>query len=156
MHRNTLALSLLGISALSACTDTKLNTVPTPTTTTLVYSPSQGDIPLPNDILFSGTVDATLNFPPALDEFGDPDPGKQSLFDSLNSLDGWSTTAPMAFHFDYEIDAGTVLAGEHGTRVRSRNRRQPVDDSNDWNTRHKCGERALFARGLCIGTDLRV
>ena len=112
MHRNTLALSLLGISALSACTDTKLNTVPTPTTTTLVYSPSQGDIPLPNDILFSGTVDATLNFPPALDEFGDPDPGKQSLFDSLNSLDGWSTTAPMAFHFDYEIDAGTVLAGD--------------------------------------------
>jgi pimeloyl-ACP methyl ester carboxylesterase len=109
MQRTKLALSLLGFAALSACTDNDINVVHEPTK--LVYAPSLGDIPVPNDLLFSGTVDATLNFPPALDAFGDPDTAAQGLFDALNSLDGWSTTAPITFHFDGDIDLATVVAG---------------------------------------------
>jgi len=105
MQRSTLLLGLVGLGALMGCQDNDLSAPPLPTTTTLVYSPSLGDIPVPNDVLFKDTIDATLNFPTA------SDPAQQPLFDALNSLDGWSTTAPLSFHFDAPIDAGTVVAG---------------------------------------------
>ncbi|MFT5079542.1 MAG: pimeloyl-ACP methyl ester carboxylesterase [Planctomycetota bacterium] len=106
MQRITLVMSLFGFAALSACTDNELNTVEESTAVTLVYSPATGDVPLPNDVLFKDTVDATLNFPAA------SDPAQQPLFDALNSLDGWSTTAPMSFHFEDTIDGATAIAGD--------------------------------------------
>ena len=110
MQRSTLLLGLMSLGALVGCQDNDLNVPAIPTTTTLVYSPALGDIPVPNDVLFKDTIDATLNFPPA------SSPSQQPLFDALNSLDGWSTTAPISFHFDESIDALTVVA-EDSVRV---------------------------------------
>jgi len=95
---------LVGLAALTGCRDNELTAPPHPNTE-LVYAPSLGAIPLPNDLLFSGTIDATLNFPPA------SDPAQQPLFDALNSLDGWGTSAPISFAFDGPVDPATVVAG---------------------------------------------
>lgn len=57
------------------------------------YAPSAGALPVPNDILFLGTADLTLNIPvadPA--NFGDPTV-------AINSLDGWSAIAPFPIDF---------------------------------------------------------
>ncbi|MDF1800584.1 MAG: Ig-like domain-containing protein [Planctomycetota bacterium] len=98
-------VGLLGLAALTGCRDNDLAATPHSTAVTLTYSPSLGAIPLPNDLLFSGTVDATLNFP-------DPtDAAQQPLFDALNSLDGFSTTAPLSFAFESAVDNATVVAG---------------------------------------------
>jgi len=70
--------------------------------TTLVFSPANGVLPLPNDALFLGTEDLTLNFPPATD------PAQQPLFDALNALDRWSTTSPMSFSCDAPIEGNLM------------------------------------------------
>ncbi|MFT5450660.1 MAG: pimeloyl-ACP methyl ester carboxylesterase [Enterobacterales bacterium] len=57
------------------------------------YAPSEGKLPIPNDILFGGTADLTLNIPVAdAGDFSDPTV-------ALNSLDGWSAVAPFAISF---------------------------------------------------------
>lgn len=89
----------------AGCSD-GLNVPPEPYAVRQVYSPATGEIPLPNDLLFSGTLDATLNFPAS------SDPAQQPLFDALNSLDGWSTSAPLSFRFDGAVDPATVVAGD--------------------------------------------
>ena len=106
MQRTKLALSLIGLSALSSCTDNELNIVEESTAVPLIYSPASGAVPLPNDVLFKDTIDATLNFPTA------SEPAQQPLFDALNSLDGWSTTAPISFQFEGVIDGLTAIAGD--------------------------------------------
>ena len=104
--RKALGLAgLVGLAALTGCRDNDLTAVPHSTAVTLTYSPSLGTIPLPNDLLFKDTVDATLNFPDA------SDPAQQPLFDALNSLDGFSTTAPLSFAFEDAVDNATVVAG---------------------------------------------
>ncbi|MBT8448211.1 MAG: hypothetical protein KJO69_00885, partial [Gammaproteobacteria bacterium] len=66
------------------------------------YAPSAGSIPVPNDILFLGTTDLTLNIPVADPEnFGDPQV-------AINSLDGWSALAPFAINF-HANDASLTL-----------------------------------------------
>ena len=74
--------------------------------TVVVYSPSTGNIPVPNDILFAGSIDGTLNIPTtegAVD-LGNP-------VEALNALDGWSTVAPFPLTFSRPIDLGTVVLG---------------------------------------------
>jgi hypothetical protein len=55
---------------------------------TAVFDPGNGNIPLPNSLLLSGTTDLTLN-PPVADpnDFTDP-------LAALSTLDGFSTVAP--------------------------------------------------------------
>lgn len=60
---------------------------------TAIYSPSTGNIPLPNDLLFSGTTDLTLNIP-VTDETDYSDPKV-----ALSGLDGWSATTPFSINF---------------------------------------------------------
>lgn len=73
-----------------------------------LFDPSNGIIPFPNNLLFSGTTDGTLNIPVADDtDFSDPQV-------ALNALDGFSTVAPMSSEFSTSIDASTV----NGTSVR--------------------------------------
>ncbi len=64
--------------------------------TKLIYSPADGDISVPNDLLFSGSQDGTLNLP-VLDasDFTDP-----TL--AISALDGWSTQQP--FLIEFELD----------------------------------------------------
>lgn len=74
--------------------------------TVVVYSPSTSSIPTPNDILFAGSLDGTLNIPTAP---GDVDLGNP--IEALNALDGWSTVAPFPLRFSRPIDFGTVVLG---------------------------------------------
>ena len=74
--------------------------------TVVVYSPSTGNIPTPNDLLFAGSIDGTLNIPtaPGPVDLGNP-------IEALNALDGWSTAAPFPLRFSRPIDFGTVVLG---------------------------------------------
>jgi hypothetical protein len=73
--------------------------------TVAVFAPSMGDIPVPNDLLYAGTQDATLNVPVA-----DPLNASDPLV-ALNALDGWSTSAPFVIRFSRDIALGSVVAG---------------------------------------------
>ncbi len=57
-----------------------------------IYAPGDGELPIPNDILFSGTQDLTLNIPNA-------DPSPSNPITAINALDGWSTHAPFTISF---------------------------------------------------------
>jgi pimeloyl-ACP methyl ester carboxylesterase len=69
------------------------------------FDPVTGVIPFPNNLLFNGSTDGTLNIPVA-----DPD----NLADprvAMNGLDGFSTVAPLTAQFSSTINASTVKAG---------------------------------------------
>ena len=69
------------------------------------FDPATGVIPFPNNLLFSGSTDDTVNIPVV-----DPD----NLADpqvALNGLDGFSTVAPMTAQFSGAINTNTVRAG---------------------------------------------
>lgn len=104
MKRLELLAALAATLALAGCDDdnpeSKLRTP-----TVAVFAPSEGDIPVPNDLLFSGTEDVTLNIP-----VSDPNDPSDPLV-ALNALDGWSTTAPFVIRFSDDIDLATVVAG---------------------------------------------
>ncbi|MCB9915350.1 MAG: hypothetical protein H6828_09395 [Planctomycetes bacterium] len=103
MKRASTALLTAVPLGLAACSET----VDVPATPTFVaFSTSEGTLPVPNDLLFSGTLDATLNFPDA------EDPLQQPLLDALNSLDGWSTVAPISFSTNQPFDPATLVAGQ--------------------------------------------
>ncbi|MEM7705255.1 MAG: lipase [Pseudomonadota bacterium] len=83
------------------------NGQPTTGVLTAVFAPSDGVVPLPNNLLFLGTGDLTLNLPIA-----DPtDPAAGPLL-AINALDGWGTTTPWQASFSSSIDASTVLPGQ--------------------------------------------
>lgn len=105
MHTVTRSASLLLLGLLAACTESSdLET--TVLGTTAIYSPSTGDIPLPNDLLFLGSLDGTLNPPlPA-------NPGQAAVAAALSSLDGWSPVARWTLAFSAAIDTGTVQPGQ--------------------------------------------
>ncbi|MCC5855497.1 MAG: alpha/beta hydrolase [Idiomarina sp.] len=87
--------------------------------TRVVFDPGAGKVPIPSDILLSGTTDGTLNLPVAdPSNFADPTA-------AIAALDGWSTAMPFEFEFDLAFDQegnqiginpGTVT-GSGGIRV---------------------------------------
>lgn len=91
---------------LSACnTDGGAGTISTVAPMEAKFDPSASVIPFPNNILFAGTLDGTLNIPvvnPA--DYSDPKV-------AMNTLDGFSTIAPITTTFSLPIDAATVPAG---------------------------------------------
>lgn len=69
------------------------------------FDPSTGAVPTPNNLVYAGSTDATLNIPVAdPTNFGDP-------LVAINALDGWSTNAPITMTFSAAVDASTVTAG---------------------------------------------
>ncbi|MBK7540484.1 MAG: Ig-like domain-containing protein [Candidatus Competibacteraceae bacterium] len=64
-----------------------------------------GRLPFPNDLLFTGSTDGTLNIPVA-DPNNPADPRV-----ALNELDGFSTVAPVTARFSGAVDADTLKAG---------------------------------------------
>jgi len=78
------------------------------------YDPANAVLPVPNDLLFSGTTDGTLNMPGETVEAGTAinyyDPST-----ALGALDGWSPVAPMAINVKMaagvSIDATSVTQG---------------------------------------------
>lgn len=66
--------------------------------TRAVFDPSNGAVPVPSNILLSGSVDGTLNIPVAdPTDFANPQV-------ALNGLDGWGTHSTMTFSFSLPFD----------------------------------------------------
>lgn len=79
----------------------------TPTTqvNTANFSPADGVLPFPTNLLLSGSADLTLNVP--VDDptdFSDPAV-------ALSNLDGFSTISPWTFSFSQQIDPASVIPG---------------------------------------------
>lgn len=69
------------------------------------FNPATGQLPFPTNLLFSGSIDGTLNIPvPDPDNVSDPRV-------ALNALDGFSTIAPLTAQFSSTLNADTVQAG---------------------------------------------
>lgn len=68
------------------------------------FNPGDGIIPFPSNLLFSGSVDGTLNIPVVDDaDFSDPKV-------ALNGLDGFSTIAPISTTFNAAIESASLTA----------------------------------------------
>lgn len=111
MKRFTLGMLALGSLVLAGCSsDNTEQPTESEVRAWAVFNVATGDIPLPNDLLFSGTQDLTLNIPVAdPNDYSDPQ-------NAISALDGWSTVAPFAFSFDHVddtvvLDASSVSAG---------------------------------------------
>ena len=71
----------------------------------VAYDVANGDIPYPNDILFAGSTDGTLNIPiPAGASASDPR-------HALNAFDGFSTSAPISVSTNKVADSATLASG---------------------------------------------
>ncbi|MDN5923838.1 MAG: hypothetical protein L0H70_02425 [Xanthomonadales bacterium] len=110
--RHLLAL-ILSCSLLAACgggdsssSDSGTVTPPPPPPAMVAnFDPANSVIPFPNNLLFSGTTDLTLNIPAAdASNFGDPTV-------AMNALDGFSTVAPWSTTFSAKPKAETLVAG---------------------------------------------
>ncbi|MCL1051449.1 lipase [Shewanella abyssi] len=117
MKKLFLGVAITSALGLTACSEDSYNelvdkTEPLVPQSVIVFDPANGELPLPNDILFSGTTDGTINIPQ------DDDPTKPSEANgdysdpmiALGALDGWSTTAPISIVVAPATDSdGTVL-----------------------------------------------
>lgn len=113
MKKITLGVLTLGSLILAGCSgdNTAEPDENSAKRTVAVYNPSAGDIPVPNDILFQGTQDLTLNIP--VEDTSD----MSNPQNAINALDGWSTTAPISMSFfnlesDVTVDPATIVPGE--------------------------------------------
>jgi hypothetical protein len=107
-----LALSSLFLAACSSSSNSSraVETPPPSNTTTVLtvrFDPATGAVPLPNNLLLSGSTDLTLNPPVANpNNFGDP-------LVAVSSLDGWSTTGPATVSFGVSTpQASSVVPGQ--------------------------------------------
>jgi len=67
-----------------------------------LFDPANSIIPFPNNLLFNGTTDGTLNIPTS-----DPEDTSDPKV-AMNSLDGFSTNAPISTTFSTPIDTLTI------------------------------------------------
>lgn len=101
-----LLLSLSVTAALAGCggsdtlEDIKKESAVVVPKSTVKFDPSNGVVSVPNDLLFSGTTDGTLNLPDEADDYVNP----QFV---LGALDGWSTQMP--YKVDFAFPTGVSL-----------------------------------------------
>ncbi len=110
MKKLALGLAIISALGLSACDsetieDVQKEVADNGTAVTaqarITFDPANGVLSAPNDLLFSGTTDGTLNIPvDDATDFSDPTV-------AINALDGWSTTNPFVLAVDFP--AGTSL-----------------------------------------------
>tara|TARA_R110000868_G_scaffold142465_1_gene359834 strand:+ start:10750 stop:13131 length:2382 start_codon:yes stop_codon:yes gene_type:complete len=102
------ALALAACGESSKNTQNSVNPADNETPSSRVsFKPADGVLPLPSDLLFSGTSDGTLEMP---DEVAGRAAGGADYTDpavALGALDGWSTQMPIIVNFD--MAAGTTL-----------------------------------------------
>jgi len=68
------------------------------------FAPADSVIPFPSNLLFSGSTDGTLNIPvDDPNDFSDPQV-------ALNTVDGFSTIAPIQTTFSFPIEAATLTS----------------------------------------------
>jgi len=125
MKKLVLSLAIASTLGLTACDDETVNDVKKDVaengtaiiaSARVVYDPSNGVLSVPNDLLFSGTTDGTLNMPSEnlIDEMGNPiAPDYADPQTSLGVLDGWSTVNPFVINLDFpdgiSLDANSVF-----------------------------------------------
>lgn len=77
------------------------------------FSPSDSIIPFPNNVLFAGSVDGTLEIPlPTPTTTPCNNAGEIALKTALNDLDGFSTTAPILTTFTSAVDTDSLVIGD--------------------------------------------
>ena len=108
----------IATAMLAACSsDTNspsVATIPPPNTSgstvtgviTAQFDSALGLLPFPNNLLFGGSTDGTLN-PPVANAANTGDPAV-----ALSALDGFSTNTPWSATFSAAIDPATVVAGQ--------------------------------------------
>jgi len=117
MKKLALSLAIISALGLSACDSETIEDVQkvviengsaVKPLARIVFDPSNGILSVPNDLLFSGSQDGTLNLPvedPT--DFGDPTV-------AMSALDGWSTTNPFVLAIDFPagsaLDAASVMS----------------------------------------------
>ncbi len=95
MKRLMLCVAIASALGLTACgedsyDELKDKTEPLIPESHMVFDPADARVPLPNDLLFSGTNDGTLSIPgESSTDYTDPQI-------ALGALDGWSTTSPIS------------------------------------------------------------
>jgi len=101
-------LLLASFAFLTACTkeDAGPGTISTTAPMEAMYSTTDGIIPFPNNILFIGSTDGTLNITSGIT---DPTDITNPTV-ALNTLDGFSTVAPISTTFGLPIDDATITA----------------------------------------------
>ena len=115
MNKLVLSLAIASTLGLSACGDETIKDVenevvengPAVTPSARVkFDPAAGaaGLSIPNDLIFSGTVDGTLEIPVA-----DPTDGSDP-FVAISALDGWSISQPFPLAIDFPT--GTSLNGD--------------------------------------------
>lgn len=107
--RNFLVLAL-SCSLLAACGGSSNSSSdfspPPPPAMVANFDPSASVIPFPNNLLFSGTTDLTVNIPVAdPGNYGDPQV-------AINALDGFSTVAPWSTTFSAKVDPASLQGGK--------------------------------------------
>jgi Pla-1/cef family extracellular lipase len=122
MKKLVLSLAIASTLGLSACQDETITDVESEVvengtvvtaTARVKFNPAAGaaGLSIPNDLIFSGTVDGTLEIPVA-----DPTDGSDP-FVAISALDGWSISQP--FPLAIEFPAGTSLNGDSASEPAS-------------------------------------
>ncbi|QUN07172.1 lipase [Shewanella yunxiaonensis] len=110
MNRLIVVTTTIVALGLTACggdsyDELKDSTEPLVPETHLVFDPANSAIPVPNDLLLSGTLDGTLNMPgESAGDYTDPQL-------ALGALDGWSTTQPITIGFAPSTDSNGNAIG---------------------------------------------
>uniref|UniRef100_Q0HWH2 Bacterial virulence factor lipase N-terminal domain-containing protein n=1 Tax=Shewanella sp. (strain MR-7) TaxID=60481 RepID=Q0HWH2_SHESR len=109
MKRLILCVAIASALGLTGCGEDSYNelkdkTEPLIPESHMVFDPANAKVPLPNDLLFSGTTDGTLSIPgESSGNYVDPQI-------ALGALDGWSTTSPISIDLELAKDHdGTQL-----------------------------------------------
>ena len=116
MKKLVLSFAIISAFGLSACNNETIEDVKkeidksgsavTPTAR-VIFDPAKGILSIPNDLLFSGSVDGTLNLP-VTDPTDYSDPTV-----AMSALDGWSTTNPFVLAINFpsgtSLDASSVV-----------------------------------------------
>ena len=110
MHYRLITLIAAALAALTSCNHSDTNLEDdldidrSQTGFVANFSPADSIIPFPSNLLFSGSLDGTLNIPVEDEnDFSDPQV-------ALNQLDGFSTSAPISTTFNLEIDPSTLTS----------------------------------------------
>ncbi len=108
--KNLFLSFIVGLFLITGCGDNNSSTTvnleaPYEAGAYIVFDSTNGDIPYPNNILYSGSTDGTLNIP------YDPSASDAPIKSALNTLDGFSTSSPISVSFTGEINASTLATG---------------------------------------------
>lgn len=122
MKKLVLSLAVASALGLSGCDSESLQDIeqnvangggnPVPPIARVSFDPANGVVSVPNDVLFSGTTDGTLNIPVA-DPTNVADPQV-----ALNALDGWSTINPFVLNINFPAGVALDPNSVNGASVR--------------------------------------